>query len=76
MGTLRTITPPSPDRRPPAKPVLQLLARLDVEQARCFILELPRMTAGADLPTAMFLVGRLTEHAQALLDVVDATVTP
>lgn len=74
MGTLHTITPPATDR--PAKPVLRPLARLDVEQARAFVLELPRITPGADLAAAMFLLGRLTEHAQALLDVVDATVTP
>jgi hypothetical protein len=74
MGTLHTITPPVPDR--PRKPVLRPLARLDVEQARAFVFELPHMTAGADLSAAMFLLGRLTEHAQALLDVVDATVIP
>ena len=70
LTTRRGIQPP------PAKPVLRPLARLDVEQARQFLMELPGRTAGADLPAAMFLLGRLTEHAQALLDVLDATVTP
>jgi hypothetical protein len=60
---------------PPAKPVLRPLARLDVEQARCFLMELDDRTAGAG---PMYLLGRLAEHAQALLDVVDAVtaVTP
>ena len=55
------------------KPILPPLARLDVEQAREFVMKLDERTAGADLPAAMFLLGRLAEHAQALLDVIDAT---
>ena len=74
MGTLRTITPPVPDPLPPGKPVLRPLARLDVEQAREFLMGLDARTAGADLPTTAFLLGRLAEHAQALLDVLDAVV--
>jgi hypothetical protein len=64
-----------PGDTPPAKPVLRPLARLDVEQARQFLMELDGLTRGADLSVAMFLLGRLAEHAQALLDVLDATVT-
>jgi hypothetical protein len=58
------------------RPTMRPLARLDVEQARQFVMELPDRTAGADLPAAMFWLGRLAEHAQSLLDVLDATVTP
>jgi hypothetical protein len=35
-----------------AKPVLRPQARLDVEQAREFLMRLPRRTRGADLPEA------------------------
>jgi hypothetical protein len=58
-----------------AKPVLRPLARLDVEQARQFVTELDVNTAGCDPLRAMFLLGRCVEHAQALLDVIDAAVT-
>ena len=70
-NTISHLRPAGPGA-PPAKPVLRPLARLDVEQARQFLMELPARTAGADLPAAMFLLGRLAEHGQALLDVLDA----
>ncbi len=57
----------------PAKPVLRPLALLDVAQAEQFVMELDSRTRGADLPAAMFFLGRLTEHTQALLEVVYAT---
>jgi len=59
--------------RSPAKPVLRPLALLEVAKAEQFVLELDSRTQGADLPAAMFLLGRLAEHAKALLDVVYAT---
>jgi hypothetical protein len=71
MGTLHTITTAGPPA-PAARPVLQPLARIDVEQAREFLMKLNRRITKADLPMAMFLLGRCAEHAQALLDVVDA----
>jgi hypothetical protein len=76
--TVHSITEVGRGNPPPpaAKPVLHPQARLDVEQAREFLARLPRRTKGADLPAAMFLLGRLAEHAQALLDVLDAAVTP
>ena len=70
MGTLHTITPPNSP--PPAKPVLHVLARLDIEQARKFLMELDTAAATGSPLLAMFLLGRCAEHAQALLDVVDA----
>jgi hypothetical protein len=57
----------------PARPVLDRQVRLSVEQARCFLMQAEVRAADADLPAAMFLLGRLTEHAQKLLDVIDAT---
>jgi hypothetical protein len=74
MGTLHTITAPPPPPAP-GKPRLRPLARLDVEQARLFVMELDTATAGCDPLRAMFLLGRCVEHAQALLDVIDAAVT-
>jgi len=52
-----------------------VLARLDVEQARKFLMELDTAAASASPLLAMFLLGRCAEHAQALLDVIDAAVT-
>lgn len=60
----------------PNKPVLRPLARLDVEQARKFLMELDAAVTSSRPLLAMFLLGRCAEHAQALLDVIDATVTP
>lgn len=57
------------------KPRLAAHARLDVEQARQFLMGLDGRTAAPDGPAPMFLLGRLAEHAQALLDVIDAAVT-
>lgn len=59
-----------------AKPALRPLARLDVEQARKFLIDLDTAAASASPLLAMFLLGRCAEHAQALLDVLDAAVTP
>jgi hypothetical protein len=59
----------------PAKPALRPWTRLQVEQARQFVIELDAATAGRDPLRAMFLLGRMTEHCQALLDVLDAAVT-
>jgi hypothetical protein len=56
------------------KPTLRPLARLDVEQARKFLLELDTAAASTSPLLAMFLLGRCAEHAQALLDVIDAAV--
>lgn len=73
MGTLHTIRPAARQAQV-AKPQLRPLARLDVEQARQFVLELDMTTTGCDRLRAMFLLGRCAEHAQALLDVLDAVV--
>ena len=59
--------------RPAASHVLRPLAILDVAQAEQFVLELDSRTQGADLPAAMYMLGRLAEHTKALLDVVYAT---
>ena len=64
------------DSPPPAKPQLRPWTRLDVEQARKFLMELPARVADADLPAAMFLLGQLESHAHKLLDVLDTVVTP
>ena len=79
MGTLHPLPQPRQPAKPlggvpqEPKPVLQRHVRLEVEQARCFLMHLGGKTAGVDLPAAMFLLGRLTEHAERLLDVIDAT---
>lgn len=57
--------------RPPARPVLRPWTRLQTEQARQFVMELDVATAGRDPLKAMFLLGRMTEHCQSLLDVID-----
>ena len=57
------------------RPVLQVLARLDVEQARKFLIELDAAAASTSPLLARFLLGRCAEHAQALLDVIDAAMT-
>jgi hypothetical protein len=62
--------------RPPAKPVLRPWTRLQVEQARQFVMELDVTAAGCDPLKAMFLLGRMTENCQRLLDVVDSVVQP
>ncbi|MGO8956280.1 MAG: hypothetical protein ACLQFR_02720 [Streptosporangiaceae bacterium] len=68
--------PAAGDRPGPAsaKRELHPLARLDVEKARQFVMELDVNTAGTDPLRAMFLLGRCVEHAQALLDVLDVVV--
>jgi hypothetical protein len=60
--------------RPGAKPVLRPWSRLQVEQARQFVMELDVATAGVNPLGAMFLLGRMTEHCQELLDVLDSVV--
>ena len=57
---------------PPSRVPLRQLARLDVEQARRFLMELDGRTAGADVPRLAYLLGALEGHAQSLLDVLDA----
>jgi hypothetical protein len=64
-----------PDSRPaglPARQRLGPLARLDVEEARKFLMELDGRMAGADLPRLAYLIGLLEGHAQSLMDVIDA----
>lgn len=65
---LRAVRP----AEPPPKPTLRPLARLDVEHACKFLLGLDTIAAAASPLLAMFLLGRCAEHAQALLDVIDA----
>lgn len=55
-----------------ARPVLRPAARLDVEQARKFVIELDTAAASSSPLLAMFLLGWCAEHAQSLLDVIDA----
>jgi len=50
------------------------MRRLDVEQARKFLLSLDGRVAVAELPESMYLLGLLEGHAQALLDIID-TIT-
>ena len=69
----RTAADPSAPSAPQDRPVLSRQVRLSVEQARCFLMQTEARAVGADLPAAMFLLGRLTEHAQKLLDAIDAT---
>lgn len=71
ISQLRPIRTADP---PPRKPVLRPLARLDVEQARQFVLDLDVAAAACDPLRAMFLLGRCAEHCQSLLDAIDAVV--
>jgi hypothetical protein len=57
------------------RPVLRPLARLDVDQARKFLIELDAAAAASRPLLATLLLGRCAEHAQALLDVIDTAVT-
>lgn len=59
--------------RPAPKPVLRPLALLQVAQAEQFIADLAARSQGADLPAAMFLLGKAGRHLEALIDVVYAT---
>jgi hypothetical protein len=78
MGTVRTIDglrSAKPQRAAPPhapRPVLDRHVRLSVEQARCFLMQLDGKVVEADLPAAMFLLGRLAEHAEKLLEVIDS----
>lgn len=56
------------------RPVLPPLARLDVEQARWFLMELDGRVDGIGLSRAMYLLGMAQGHLESLLDVLDATV--
>lgn len=77
MSNVTYLGPQGPVDSPLAVPTsrvrLRPATRLNVEQARA-ALELLDQTAGADLSSAMYLLGLLTGHAQSLLDVID-TVT-
>jgi len=70
MGTVHT--PTAPVTAAPPRPRLHPKARLDVEQAREFLGKLSRRTRGADQAQALLLLGQLSGHAQALIDVIDA----
>jgi hypothetical protein len=72
MGTVHTLTPPGPPPKA-GKPVLAPHARLRVERARKFLMDLHDLARGADRAQALVLAGRAAEHAQVLLDVIDAT---
>jgi hypothetical protein len=56
----------------PARFPLQAMRRLDVEQARTFLLGLDGRVAVAELPESMYLLGLLEGHALTLLDIIDA----
>lgn len=61
----------------PASPGgLSPLARLQVEQAREALETLDDRVRGADLATAMLLLGEARKHTQFLLDLVDALTVP
>jgi hypothetical protein len=70
MGDVRQLRPGAPVL--PARVRLRKFARLDVEQARQFVMELDGRMQGADLPRLAYLVGLLAAHAQNLMDVIDA----
>jgi len=73
MGNVRQLRPDQPPApASPARVRLRKLARLDVEQAREFVLELDGRMAGADLPRLAYLIGVLEAHARNLMDVIDA----
>jgi hypothetical protein len=72
MGTVRELRPGQVPPASSSRVRLRKLARLDVEQAREFLLELDGRIAGADLPRLAYLVGVLEGHAQNLMDVIDA----
>jgi hypothetical protein len=55
---------------------LRKLARLDVEQARAFLMGLDDATQDAGDGRAMYLLGVLAGHAQSLLDALDAVTVP
>jgi hypothetical protein len=66
------ILPDGPPAAPAARVRLRPLARLDVEQARQFLMELDGRMAGADVSRLAYLVGLLEGHAASLMDVIDA----
>ena len=72
MGTVHEFHAPG---APPktARPVLAPHTRLRVEQARRFLMELHDLACGADQAQTLVLIGRMAEHAQVLLDVIDTT---
>jgi hypothetical protein len=68
-GGLRSVPAPAPR---PARVPLAAMRRLDVEQAREFLMGLDGRVAVAELPESMYLLGLLEGHAQTLLDILDA----
>lgn len=70
-GAILPDGPPSPA---PARVRLRPVVRLDVEQARKFLMELDGRMHDADASRLAYLIGLLEGHAQSLLDVID-TVT-
>ena len=63
---------------PPGRPIsarVKLLpwARMEIEQARKFLMELDDRTRDANAARLAYLLGALEGHAQTLLDLLDAT---
>jgi hypothetical protein len=67
MGTLHPIKP-----RPPGQVKLQPAAELDYDQAAAFLLDLPERVKGADLPTAIYLVGLAEGHLADMVQLARA----
>lgn len=64
---------PSSVQVPPSRVLLAPGRRLDVEQAREFLMGLDgRMAADPSPARLAYLIGRLEGHASSLLDVIDA----
>ncbi len=74
VGGRHAATRPQPAPAAPAerKPVLPLHARLNVGQARKYLLDLDTAAASNSPLLAMYLLGRCAEHLQVVLDVIDA----
>jgi len=72
MGTVHDLRP-----RPPGHVRLQRGAGLDLAQAAAFAGDLDTRTRGADLPTAMYLLGQAGNHLARMIEIVQAlTGTP
>lgn len=69
-GAILPDGPPSPVL--PARVRLRPLARLDVEQARQFVMELDGRMRDADASRLAYLIGLAEGHLQSALDVIDA----
>jgi hypothetical protein len=78
-GADRMSRPPSPhvvaDPRT-SRVQVQPWVRMEIEAARCFLMELATEPASANLPRMAYLLGRLEGHAQTLLDVLDTLTEP